>query len=130
MHKRLLYGGYGFLLTSGVLHFFIDVVGQHVRHKRTPGPETTMYYGLHSAYSLGQVVFALAAFMIMRTGSDLMSRPSGQTLGFAAATGWLAVCLRFIEYAPPKYNILVVQAFLTAAALTKPTATKRCLSTA
>ena len=55
MHRNLLYAAYGFLLLSGILHFSIDVVSQYMRGKRTPGSEATLYYGLNTAYALGQL---------------------------------------------------------------------------
>lgn len=119
MHKFLLYAGYGYLAVSGVLHFLVDVVAHHFHHQRAAGPETAMYNGLHSAYALGQVVFGLIAILIIRSGSDLMSRQIGQAIGFFAVAGWLAISLKFIEYTPPKFNISVVLALLIAAAFTK-----------
>lgn len=119
MHKLLLYAGYGFLLLTGVLHFFVDVVAHHFRHQQGTDPETTMYYGLHSAYSLGQIVLGLLAILIIHSGSNLMNRPLGQALGLFAGAGWLAISLKFIAYAPPKFNIVVVLMLLVAAAFTK-----------
>lgn len=49
LHVSLLYAAYGWLLLSGALHFSVDVMGQYVRGKRSPGRETTLYYGLNSA---------------------------------------------------------------------------------
>lgn len=54
MHKIFGYSAFGWLSLSGVLHFFVDVVSQHYRGKRLPGLETTYYYGMHTAYALGQ----------------------------------------------------------------------------
>ena len=33
-----------------------------------PGPETALYYGLNTAYALGQVLFALLALLAIRNG--------------------------------------------------------------
>ena len=52
MHKKLLYAAYGYLLVTAVLHYLIDVVAQYVRKHRAPSAATTIYWGLHSAYSL------------------------------------------------------------------------------
>jgi hypothetical protein len=66
MHKIFLYTAYGWLLLGGTLHFFIDVVSQYWRGKRVPGPEATLYYGLNSAYALGQILFAILALLVIR----------------------------------------------------------------
>lgn len=116
MHKALLYGAYGYLFVSAVLHFYIDVVQQHIRGQRPPSTETTLYNGLHSAYSLGQVLFAAIALALIWRGSDLMSQRLGQGLGLVAVAGWLAICFLFIEYTPPRIHMFIVLGLLIAAA--------------
>lgn len=64
MHKYLIYAAYGWLALSGTLHFVVDVVSQHLRGKRTASLETTLYYGLNSAFSLGQVAFGLLGLFL------------------------------------------------------------------
>lgn len=59
MHTILTYASYGWLAFSGTVHCVIDVASQHVRGKRAPGPETTLFYGLHSSFALGQVLCGL-----------------------------------------------------------------------
>lgn len=66
MHNTLIYGAFGGLTLSGTLHFFIDVVSQYVRGKRAPGPEATLYYGLHTSYALSQVLFGVFALLLAR----------------------------------------------------------------
>jgi hypothetical protein len=118
VHKNLLYGAYGLLLVGGTLHFCIDVVSQYLRGKRIPGPEATLYYGLNSAYALGQVLFALLALLLIRSGAGLMSQRLGQGLSFVAVAGWLAICFAFIEYPEPKISLAIVLVLLVGAAAT------------
>ena len=54
MHRILAYIAFTWLTLAGTLHFAIDVVAQYARGKRVPSPETTLYYGLNTAYALGQ----------------------------------------------------------------------------
>jgi hypothetical protein len=56
MHKYLVYTAYGWLTLSGTLHFVIDVLSQYLRGTRAPGPETTLFFGLNTAYAMGQMV--------------------------------------------------------------------------
>ncbi len=118
MHKLFLYSAYGYLLCSGAIHFYVDVVQQHLRGQRDHGSETTLYNGLHSAYSLGQVVFASFALLLIWRGSDLMSERLGQGLSLMAVAGWLVICFLFIEYIPPRVHMFIVLSFLVAAAIT------------
>lgn len=115
MHKTLLYATYWTLLAAGVLHFTADVLSQYFRGLRKPSYETTLYYGLHSAYALGQVVFALVALHMLRNGSTLIYSGVGTAISFVAVLGWLAISLLFIEYTPPKVFIAVVLVLLVAA---------------
>ena len=114
----LLYGAYGWLLVSGLLQFGIDVVSQALRGKRVPGPETTLYYGLNTAYALSQVLFALLALFAIRQGLHTLARWPGVTLGLVAAAGWLGICFRFLEYPQPRATVLLFVALLLGAALT------------
>lgn len=119
MHKTLLLATYWTLLAAGTLHFIADVLSQYFRGLRKPGYETTLYYGLHSAYALGQVVFAIVALLLIRSGSTFMESPAGMAISFTAVLGWLAIALLFIEYTPPKMFIGLVLALLVAATLTR-----------
>jgi hypothetical protein len=116
MLKILLCGAYGYLSVSALLHFYIDVVQQHIRGQRPPGTEATLYNGLHSAYSLGQVLFASIALVLIWRGSDFMSQRLGQGLDLAAVAGWLAICFLFIEYTPPRIHMFLVLGLLIAVA--------------
>ena len=118
MHRKLLYAAYGFLLLSGILHFGIDVVSQYLRSKRAPGPETTLYYGLNTAYALGQVLFARLAILAVRNGVAFMGQWPGLTLGLLAAAGWLTIGFLFLEYREPRIVMAIFAALLIGAALT------------
>ncbi len=78
------------------------MVSQHRRGKRVPSVETTLYYGLHSAYALGQALFALVALLLIRRGVPFVDEWQGWALGFVAAAAWLAICFAFIEYREPR----------------------------
>jgi hypothetical protein len=119
MHKSFLYGAYGWLLVGSTLHFCIDVVSQHWRGQRVPSIETTLYYGLHSAYALGQALFALVALLLIRRGVPFFDEWRGWALGFAAAVAWLAICFTFIEYREPRIVVAIFAILLVGTALTR-----------
>lgn len=118
LHVSLLYAAYGWLLLSGALHFSVDVMGQYVRGKRSPGRETTLYYGLNSAYAVSQVLFAALALLAISQGLLILGRWPGLSLGFLAAFSWLAICFLFLEYRQPRMTVGLFAAVLAAAALT------------
>lgn len=118
MHKYLVYAAYGWLVFGGTMHFLADVVSQYLRGKRLPGLETTLYYGLNSAFSLGQVAFGLLGLLVAWRAMSLFSETPMLILTVAAAFGWLAITFLFMEYWEPKFVAgifcaLVVAAFVT-----------------
>jgi len=113
-----LYGAYGWLALSGVLHFVADVVSQHLRGKREPGLETTLYYGLHTSLSFGQLMLGLFGLYVAWRAMHLLVAIPALALALAAGLGWLAISFNFMEYWQPKLNItifcvLVIAAFVT-----------------
>lgn len=118
-HRTLLYIAYGSIAVTAVLHFLADVVGHHYRIAKDGGAEPSLYYGLHSAYVLGQLAFGVAGLLIVGSGSDLLSQPSGQVLSFVVVIGWLAISFIFMPYIPPRANNALSLALLVAAACTK-----------
>lgn len=116
MRITLLYAAYGWLLTVGLLVFAIDVVAQRMRRKRAPGPETTLYYGLYSAYALGQVVVALLALLALRRGPPIVAEWPGLLLGLLAAAGWVAIAVRTMEYRQPRIVAAIFAVLLIVAA--------------
>lgn len=118
MHQNLIYVAYGWLTLTGVLHFIVDVVSQYLRGVRTPGMETTLYYGLNAAFSLGKVVFGLMGLFLAWRAIDLLSDFPLLILSLVAAFGWLAITIFFMEYWEPRINatifcLLIVAAFIT-----------------
>ena len=118
LHVLLLNSAYLWLLLSGLLQFAIDVLSEYIRHKHTPSHETTLYYGLSSAYALSQVLFAALALFAIRHGLVAMGQWSGLTLGFLAACAWLVLCLVFIEYTQPRMTLALFAGLLVGVALT------------
>lgn len=118
LHRPLLYGAYSWLLLSGLLQIGIDVVSQHVRGKRVPGPATTLYYGLNSAYGVSQILFALLALFVIRQGTTAMGQWSGISLGLLAALAWFVLSVLFLEYPQPRMTVALFAALLLAVAFT------------
>jgi len=116
MHKRLLYAGYGYMAFSAVMNYMADVLQPYLRHQRASGTETTLYCGMHSAFNFGQLIFGLTAILLLRSGSDFLSRRPGEGLAIAVIGGLLAICFAYIKFAPPKINLAVVLALLVSAA--------------
>jgi len=115
MHKIFAYSAFGWLVFSGVMHFIVDVVSQHLRGKRVPSPETTLYYGLHTAYALGQVLFGLLGLLIIRQALPLFAQWPMRALRITAFCAWIIFCFTFIEYWEPKMNIGIFGALLILA---------------
>ena len=118
VRTKFLYAAYGGLLLGGVLHFGIDVVAQCLRGKRAPGPETTLFYGLNTAYALGQVMIGVLALLVLRSGSPVLGRWPALTPGFAVAVSSFAVCILFLEYTQPRSVVVVFAVLLGLAACT------------
>lgn len=97
MHKYLVYAAFGTLTLFGTLHFLIDVVSQHARGLRQPGPETDLYYGLHSAYGLGQAAFGAMGLYLAWRHAD--------TSGIAPAPSCAARRYRLARDLPPLHRI-------------------------
>lgn len=119
LHKYIVYTAYGWLALSGVLHFTVDVISQHIRDLRAPGPETMLYYGLNTSFALGQVVFGLLGLFLARRAPALIGTAPVMLLSFAAGLGWLAITCLFMEYAEPKASAGLFLLLLTAARLTR-----------
>jgi hypothetical protein len=119
MHKYIVYAAYGWLALSGALHFIVDVASQYLRGKREPGLETTLYYGLNSAFSLGQLAFGLLGVFLAWRAMDLVSATPVLILSIAAALGWLAITFMFMEYWEPKLNAGIFLALLVAVFVTR-----------
>jgi hypothetical protein len=75
-------------------------------------------FGLNSAYALGQILFAALALLALSPGLMVLDRWPGLILGFLAASGWMAICVQFLEYRQPRMTVALFAALLAAAALT------------
>lgn len=96
-------------------HFLVDVVSQFLRGKRPPGVEATLYYGLNSAFALGQVLFGLICLWITWRRPDFLSEPLIAALCLTAAACWLAITFMFMGYWEPKMNVAIFAALLIVA---------------
>lgn len=115
MARYLTLAAFGWLTLTGTLHFAIDVVGQYLRGNHVPGPQTTLYYGLHSVFALGQVLFGLMCLWAVRRRPDLLRDPAIVLLSVAGAGAWLALTIFAMEYWEPKLNAGIFVPLLTAA---------------
>lgn len=120
MHSYLTYAAFGWLVFTGVAHFIVDVASQYLRGKRPPGIETTLYYGLNSAYALGQAAFGLICLWIAWRHPSLLNERPVVVLYLAAAAGWLAISFAVMGYWEPKLNAAIFGALLVAVVLTAP----------
>lgn len=107
MQKYLIYSAFGWLALSGTLHFIIDVISQHLRGKHTPGVETTLYYGLHSAFALGQVAFGILGLYLASQAIHLLTATPMLILCMLAGIGWLAITFLFMDYWEPKFAVSI-----------------------
>lgn len=115
MARYLTLAAFGWLTLSGTLHFAIDVVSHHARGKHAPGPETTLYYGLNSAFALSQVLFGSMCLWAARRHPDLLGDPFAVTLSIVGAAAWLALTFLAMGYWEPKLNAAIFCALLLAA---------------
>jgi hypothetical protein len=125
MHRVLAYIAFTWLTLAGTLHFAVDVVAQYARGKRVPGAETTLYYGLNTAYALGQVLFGLLGLLVARRAIGLLREWPARLVCAAAAIGWFAVALTFIEYPQPRVTMGAFGVLLFAAVMAHGSGTNR-----
>src|ERR1700744_1675549 len=118
MHKTLLYLAFGWLTAGGMLHFIIDVLSQYIRGKRIPSAETTLYYGLNSAYALGQMLFGLIGLWLPWRAFEVLDKRPVVVLSLLGAIGWLVIDSLFIEYLEPKIIATIFGMLILAAAVT------------
>jgi hypothetical protein len=116
MTRHLVHASYGWLLITGLLHFCIDVVSHVLRHKHPPGPEATLYYGLNSAFALGQVALGAVGLLLALQAVPVVSQRPMKIIALAAGLGWFAIAWHFMDYTEPKVNAGIF-CVLAAAAL-------------
>lgn len=119
MSHYFTYAAYGWLTLSGIMHMCIDVLYPYATGKRAPSTETTLYYGLHSAFALGQIVFGLTALFLAWKTMHLLNGTAMLTLSIAAAAAWLAITFVFMEYWEPRFAVSLFIALLLAAWATR-----------
>jgi hypothetical protein len=102
MHRILTYVAFGSLTLAGAMHFVIDVVSHYLRAKQAPGPETTLYYALNTAYALGQVAFGVLALVVATRSSTILEHWSAIAVSLAAGVAWLILGFVFLEYWEPR----------------------------
>lgn len=119
LHRNISYAAFAWLLLAGTMHFSIDVLSQYLRHKRVPGPEATMYYGLNTAYALGQVLFSIFGLLVVRRALDLLGHWPALLLCGAAAAAWFVISFLFIEYREPRFMVGIFGALVVAMAFTR-----------
>jgi hypothetical protein len=125
MHRILAYIAFAWLTLAGALHFLVDVVAQYARGRRVPSPETTLYYGLNTAYALGLVLFGLLGLLVARRAIGLLREWPARLLCGAAAIGWFAVALTFIEYPQPRFMMGAFGVLLFAAVMAHGSGARR-----
>jgi len=118
MSRYLIYAAFGWLTLSGAMHFGIDVVSHAIQGRHPPGRETTLYYGLHSAFALGQVVFGVLALAVIARTPHIVGVPF-LLLSAGAGIAWLAIAWFFIEYRQPTiaagiFGLLILASFRKA----------------
>ena len=121
MQSYFIYSAFGWLVFSGTLHFIIDVVSQHFRGKHVPGVETTLYYGLHTAFAFGQVVFGILGLYIATRAMHLIVEIPVLLLCLLAGSGWLALTFLFMEYWEPKFAVSVFCVLILAVLVVRST---------
>lgn len=117
MTRYLVHATYGWLLLTGVLHFAIDVVSHMLRGKHPPGAETTLYYGLNSAFALGQAALGAAGLLLAWQAVPAASQWPMKAIALAAGLGWLAITWLFMGYTEPRVNAAIFCALALAALL-------------
>jgi len=119
MKNYLIYAAFGWLSLTGLLHFIIDVVSQYIRGKRSPGLETTLYYGLNSVFSLGQLAYGLLGLYLAWRAKSLLVETPVLVLSLSVGLGWLATTFFFMEYWEPKLNVAIFCLLILAVFITR-----------
>jgi hypothetical protein len=118
MHTYLVYGAYGWLTFGGTMHLIIDVISGYLRGKRPPGRETTLFYGMHTAYGLGQMFVGLLGSIVASNAMQIFAQWPALAFGITAATAWLVFSFLFIEFWEPKVIAGLFLALTLACAVT------------
>lgn len=81
-------------------------MSQSCRGKHAHGPQTTLYYGLNSAFALGQVLFGRMCLWAAAREPSFLRDPAIVFLSMAGAAACLTLTLTLteMEYWEPKLN--------------------------
>jgi hypothetical protein len=117
MKMILWFVAYGWIIVTGSSHFIIDVVSQYVRGVRAPSTETTYYYGMNTAFALGEILFGVFGLILALKAPQLLGQWPAVTLTIAASVGWLAMSFMFLPYREPRFVSAVFVLLVIAAAV-------------
>ncbi|MFS0723569.1 hypothetical protein [Paenibacillus sp. 1P07SE] len=117
MKMTLWLVAYSWLILSGAMLFIVDVLSQHIRGKRIPSIETTYYYGMNTAFALGEILFGLFGLILVMQAPTLLAQWPAVALTIAAAVLWLAISVTFLPYTEPKIISAVFVLLVIAAVI-------------
>lgn len=115
MYTYIVHAAYGWLAVTGVLHFLVDVVWHHLRGTRGSESDSMLYYGVHAAFSLGQVVFGLLGLFLARRAIGVLREAPVMVLTLVAGLAWLEMSMLFMDYWEPTFNAAVFCVLVLAA---------------
>lgn len=117
MQRSLLLAAFCWLAFAGTMHFTIDVVSHALQGRHAPSRETTLYYGLQSAYALGTAAFGLLGLLLAWRAPLLASSWQVLLLSLLVGTAWLAIAWLFIDYRQPLFATAFFLLLVIAAAV-------------
>jgi hypothetical protein len=115
MQRYLLFAAFGWLAFSGIMHFAIDVVSHALQGRHPPGRETTLYYGLQSAFALGKAAFGLLGVLLAWRAPLVAGSAPVMSLSLLAGAAWLTIAFLFIDYRQPQFAAAMFLFLLIAA---------------
>lgn len=89
-------------------------MSQKLRGVRAPSPDTTLYYGLNTCFSIGQVALGAVGVWLLVRAPELVRSAPMTVITLLAGLAWLAVTFLFIEYREPKIAVSVFLALFVA----------------
>ena len=119
MQRYLLFAAFGWLTFTGIMHFGIDVVAHAIQGRHPPGRETTLYYGLQSAFALGKATFGVLGLLVIWRAPLLAGSAPFLSVSVLAGAGWLAIAWLFIDYRQPMLAATVFGALLLGAVVVR-----------
>lgn len=83
------------------------------------GPETTLCYGLNTAYALGQVLFGILGLLIARRAIEVLGEWPALLLCGVAAAAWFVIAILSIGYLQPRFMAVLFGILVLAMTLTR-----------